>query len=81
MWFLACGYATAATCPEKFALLGPLLDTPTETRIASGAPGPRHWQRRADDNIEVTLDDQRHDFAAVWTKTPYRELFSPSGVY
>ena len=49
----------ATTGPEKFAQLGPLLDTPTETRLASGAPGPDYWQQRADYRIEVTLDDKR----------------------
>ncbi|MEI7879217.1 MAG: M1 family metallopeptidase, partial [Planctomycetota bacterium] len=30
--------------------------TPSETRTASGAPGPRYWQQKADFDIEVTLD-------------------------
>ncbi len=49
----------ATTGPEKFAQLGHLLNTPTETRLASGAPGPDYWQQRADYRIEVTLDDKR----------------------
>ncbi|MBN7796083.1 M1 family metallopeptidase [Parahaliea mediterranea] len=44
--------------PEKFAQLDYLLDTPTETRLASGAPGPVYWQQRADYDIEVTIDDR-----------------------
>ena len=42
-----------------FAQLGHLLDTPTQTRLASGAPGPAYWQQRADYAIEVRLDDTR----------------------
>jgi hypothetical protein len=42
-----------------FDQLGPLLDTPTETRLASGAPGPAYWQQRADYVIAVRLDDEQ----------------------
>ena len=34
----------------------PDLPTPTERRLASGAPGPAYWQQRADYAIEVELD-------------------------
>ncbi len=40
-----------------FEQLDWLLPTPTETRLASGAPGPDYWQQRADYRIEVRLDD------------------------
>ncbi|MEP0202512.1 MAG: M1 family metallopeptidase [Halioglobus sp.] len=69
MLFLTCGIATASTGPEKFAQLGPLLDTPTETRLGSGAPGPQYWQQRADYNIEVTLDDERQRITGKQTIT------------
>src|SRR5712664_2276827 len=32
------------------------LPTPTPVRSASGAPGPRYWQQRADYTLEATLD-------------------------
>src|SRR5439155_556615 len=32
------------------------LPPPTPTRGASGAPGPRYWQQRADYTLEATLD-------------------------
>jgi hypothetical protein len=32
------------------------LPTPNELRIASGAPGPKYWQNRADYDIRATLD-------------------------
>jgi hypothetical protein len=37
MLFLECGFTKALTDPEKFAQLGPLLDTPMKTRLASGS--------------------------------------------
>jgi hypothetical protein len=33
--------------------------TPTESRIASGAPGPKYWQQRADYDLKVTLDEKK----------------------
>ena len=44
---------------EHFEQLDPILPTPTEVRLASGAPGPAYWQQRADYEIEVTLDDAK----------------------
>lgn len=55
----ALALAGPLTGPEKFAQLGTLLNTPTETRLASGAPGPDYWQQRADYTIAVTLDEKR----------------------
>ena len=47
--------------PDVFRQLEELLPTPTEVRLASGAPGPQYWQQRADYTIEVALDDaQQH---------------------
>lgn len=43
---------------DPFAQLDPWWPTPTDTRIASGAPGPGYWQQRADYEIDVTLDDE-----------------------
>jgi hypothetical protein len=42
---------------DPFRQLEELLPTPTDTRTASGAPGPGYWQQRADYAIDVTLDD------------------------
>ena len=41
---------------DPFRQLDETLPTPSETRTASGAPGPRYWQQKADFDIEVTLD-------------------------
>ncbi|HQQ93469.1 MAG TPA: M1 family metallopeptidase [Bacteroidia bacterium] len=43
---------------NKFEQLGGILPTPNEYRSASGAPGPRYWQQRADYDIEVSLDEK-----------------------
>jgi hypothetical protein len=42
---------------NKFEQLGTILPTPNEYRTASGAPGPRYWQQRADYNIKCELDE------------------------
>jgi len=44
---------------DKFRQLEEILPTPTEYRAASGAPGSRYWQQRADYQIDVELDDAR----------------------
>lgn len=44
----------AATDSSVFRPLD--LPTPNQYRSASGAPGPRYWQQRADYRIEATLD-------------------------
>jgi hypothetical protein len=43
----------------KFEQLGALLPAPNEYRDASGAPGPKYWQQRADYDIECTLDPEK----------------------
>ena len=32
------------------------LPSPNATRLASGAPGPKYWQNRADYDLDATLD-------------------------
>ncbi len=43
---------------NKFEQLGTILPTPNEYRTASGAPGPKYWQQRADYDIKCTLDEK-----------------------
>jgi Peptidase family M1 domain len=43
----------------RFEQLGTMLPTPNEYRAASGAPGERYWQQRADYDIKATLDDAK----------------------
>ena len=44
---------------DPFRQLDEILPTPGETRLASGAPGPKYWQQKVDYDIQVTLDDAR----------------------
>ena len=43
---------------NKFEQLGTILTTPNEQRTASGAPGVKYWQQRADYDIKATLDEK-----------------------
>lgn len=47
---------------DPFRQLEEVWPTPTETRIASGAPGPNYWQQRADYDIQITLDERKDLF-------------------
>src|SRR5437762_1486399 len=49
---LALQQSVADSSPFRSLALPP----PTPTRGASGAPGPRYWQQRADYTLEATLD-------------------------
>ncbi len=42
---------------NRFEQLGTILPTPNEYRTASGAPGPKYWQQKADYNIKCELDE------------------------
>ncbi|MFT3844956.1 MAG: hypothetical protein QM725_07890 [Lacibacter sp.] len=42
---------------NRFEQLGYLLQSPNEYRTASGAPGPKYWQQRADYDMNVELDE------------------------
>jgi hypothetical protein len=42
---------------NRFEQLGTILPTPNEYRTASGAPGPKYWQQRADYDINCELDE------------------------
>jgi hypothetical protein len=44
---------------DKFKQLGPELATPNEQRTASGAPGHKYWQQRADYDMKIRLDDAK----------------------
>lgn len=43
---------------NKFEGLGTILPSPNEYRTASGAPGPKYWQQRADYDIKCELDEK-----------------------
>ncbi len=53
----------------KFEQLGPILPTPNEYRSASGAPGPKYWQQRADYVIDAELHDDTQRITGAETIT------------
>ncbi|MEO6067208.1 MAG: M1 family metallopeptidase [Gemmatimonadota bacterium] len=46
----------AAQSTPSGAFAGAGIAAPSSVRLASGRPGPRYWQQRADYRIDVTLD-------------------------
>jgi hypothetical protein len=44
---------------NKFEALGTILPSPNEYRTASGAPGPKYWQQRADYDITCDLNEDK----------------------
>ena len=62
---------------NKFEQLGTMLQTPNVYRSASGAPGPRYWQQRADYNIDVELDDAKQRITGSEVVTYYNNSPDP----
>jgi len=58
---------------DKFRQLEEDLPTPNEQRAASGAPGAKYWQQRADYVIDVELDDVNQRIIGKETVT-YKNL-------
>lgn len=56
---------------DKFRQLEEILPTPNEYRTASGAPGHKYWQQRADYSIDVELDDINQKIIGSETVTYY----------
>ena len=56
---------------NKFEQLETILPTPNEYRTASGAPGPKYWQQRADYDIKATLDEKALKLTGSETVTYY----------
>ncbi len=54
---------------NKFEKLGTILPTPNEYRTASGAPGPKYWQQRADYDIQCNLDEDKQVLSGSETIT------------
>ncbi|MFZ6012463.1 MAG: M1 family peptidase, partial [Bacteroidota bacterium] len=55
----------------KFEQLEQLLPTPNEYRSASGAPGSKYWQQKADYNIDVEIDEAHNLLTGKETITYY----------
>ncbi len=72
--FSAFTFAQSKSKPsDKFRQLEEILPTPNEQRTASGAPGARYWQQRADYVIDVELDDVNQRIVGKETVT-YKNL-------
>ena len=56
---------------NKFEELGTILTTPNEQRTASGAPGVKYWQQRADYDIKCNLDEKALMLSGTETITYY----------
>jgi hypothetical protein len=56
---------------NKFEQLGTILNTPNEQRTASGAPGVKYWQQRADYQIKCELDENQLSLKGSETITYY----------
>jgi len=56
---------------NKFEQLGTILTTPNEQRTASGAPGVKYWQQRADYKIKCELDEKNLTLKGSETITYY----------
>ncbi|MGN6418786.1 MAG: M1 family metallopeptidase [Pseudobacter sp.] len=54
---------------NRFEQLGTILPTPNEYRTASGAPGPKYWQQRADYDIKCELDEANQKLTGSETVT------------
>lgn len=54
---------------NRFEQLDYLLQDPNEYRTASGAPGPKYWQQRADYDISVEVDETNNMLIGAETVT------------
>ncbi|MCH2234356.1 MAG: M1 family metallopeptidase [Crocinitomicaceae bacterium] len=57
------------TNTNKFRQLSGELATPNVYRTASGAPGSKYYQQKADYSMEITLDDEKQQIHGVETIT------------
>src|ERR1700754_1335481 len=62
---------------NKFEQLGTILNTPNEQRTASGAPGAKYWQQRADYDIKCSLDEKNLVLNGTETVTYYNNSPDP----
>lgn len=62
---------------NKFEQLGTMMHDPNIYRSASGAPGPKYWQQRADYEIDVELDDAKQRITGSETVTYFNNSPDP----
>lgn len=74
LMFSAAAFGQSKKNPsDKFKQLEENLPTPNEYRTASGAPGHKYWQQRADYVIDVELDDKNQRLTGKETITYYNQ--------
>ncbi len=56
---------------NRFEQLGTILPTPNEQRTASGAPGNKYWQQKADYDIQCILDEDKQRLTGSETISYY----------
>lgn len=61
----------------RFEQLGTILQDPNMYRSASGVPGPKYWQQRADYDITASLDDEKQRLTGSETITYYNNSPDP----
>jgi len=62
---------------NKFEQLGTMISDPNLYRSASGAPGPKYWQQRADYEINATLNDDKQRLDGTETITYFNNSPDP----
>jgi hypothetical protein len=65
------------TNQNKFRQLYTELPTPNVYRTASGAPGHKYWQQKADYQIEVELNEDDHTLSGSEIVTYYNNSPDP----
>lgn len=68
---------TGSNHGSRFEQLDYLIPSPNEYRTASGAPGPRYWQQRADYDIEAVLDEKKRQIRGKETVVYFNNSPSP----
>lgn len=84
---LCCGFANLLMAQDpnpngsnhgtRFEQLGTMLQDPNMYRSASGVPGPKYWQQRADYDITASLDDEKQKLTGSETITYYNNSPDP----
>ena len=62
---------------NKFEELNYLMASPNEYRTASGAPGPKYWQQRADYDMVIEIDEPNNVLKGSETITYYNNSPTP----
>jgi len=73
MLVVSMAYAQENTNQNPFKQLGSDLPTGNEYRTASGAPGAKYWQTRADYKMKITLNDEEKKIYGDQTITYHNE--------